>query len=104
MGWTFEQQVLALLGEVLDRLAALEARGQPRPVPPPRRPCVHRGPPLGDTVRCVSCRGTRLNVYGCAVHGKCTLTRKGDGVACCEDAGRLCPDYANVLPADPTSH
>lgn len=58
--------------------------------------CAHLGPATGGTASCPSCDGKRveLKVFGCAVHGECTMGKKADGVAgCC----RGCPDY---LPPD----
>ena len=70
------------------------ARGEaPRPVagsPVMRLECRH----LGSETRqqdCPTCKGNvRLKVFGCAVHGECTIDTAQSGVACCGGCG----DYA----------
>lgn len=53
-------------------------------------PCAHLGDKIG-TEPCESCRGTvRIKVFECALHGKATLGKKLDKIACCAN----CPDYA----------
>lgn len=50
----------------------------------PRAKCAHLGAPTGATVPCASCRGrVELKVFACGVHGRCTLAKRVEGVACC---------------------
>jgi hypothetical protein len=47
--------------------------------------CIHLGDDTSELVTCTECAGTQLKVFACAVHGRCTLARPGDGVpATCE--------------------
>lgn len=58
-------------------------------------PCVHLGPPTGETTPCGTCRGTVVNKrFGCAVLGSCVLT----------DC-RTCGSYSRPAPVwtDPTA-
>lgn len=51
--------------------------------------CRHLGEQAGE-VQCGKCgNGVRLKMYACAVHGKCTLGKKLDGVMCCA----TCPQW-----------
>lgn len=52
-------------------------------------PCVHMGDVEIGRVPCPSIPGGIIKVYPCARHGRCTLGRPLDGVACCAS----CPDY-----------
>lgn len=55
-------------------------------------PCQHLGEKVG-TRECESCKGkTRIKLFACAVYGQCSIAKKLDGIACC-DNGR-CPDYS----------
>jgi hypothetical protein len=86
------------LEEIRARTAARRAAGEnqhyPRPAKPTPKPvgaCPYFGAPTGETAACQTCAGkVELTVFACALpkHGKCTVARKVDGVACC--AG--CPD------------
>jgi hypothetical protein len=63
----------------------------------PRGPCVHLGAEV-DRRLCGSCRGkVELKVFGCAIHGRCTLGKRTPDVPGCCDGGR-CKEYA---PPDP---
>lgn len=43
--------------------------------------CIHLGKPTGATVACMEgCKGAKLKVFACAVYGKCTVAKKGEGV------------------------
>lgn len=58
--------------------------------------CRHLGGPTGETRSCPSCGGrVELKVLVCAVHGRCTVGRQVDALACCA----TCLDYA-AGPAD----
>lgn len=60
--------------------------------------CHHLGPSLG-TEQCQSCQGTvRIKVFACAVHGKCTLAKKLDGIACCAGCGDYQPSKRDPDP------
>ena len=60
----------------------------------PRGPCRKLGEPTGELVECPTCAGrVQIKVLGCAVHGRCTVSRSLDGIACCA----ACPEYQ---PAD----
>jgi hypothetical protein len=51
-------------------------------------PCAHRGEPTGETARClVGCGQSRRPIYGCALHGTCTLGKTDLGRACVD-----CPE------------
>lgn len=65
--------------------------GVPAVLPPP--PCAHLGEATGETVQCEEgCgQGTRLKVFSCAVHGACTIAKRGTGVA---GRCRGCKDFA----------
>jgi len=53
-------------------------------------PCRFRAAVAQATVLCSSCRGKiKLKVFGCDLHGKCTVSRKVEGMACCG----VCVDY-----------
>lgn len=85
---------------VLWRGLANGTRPQARSTP---LPCVNLGEDTGERVAygCKSCGGSlrniELKVYGCKVHGKCTLGKKVDGVECC--AG--CNEYSDHEPDPP---
>jgi hypothetical protein len=58
-------------------------------MPPPRRcsvsrgPCKHLGEQNGEET-CATCHGNvRIKTFECGVHGRCTLGKKLDGIACC---------------------
>lgn len=52
-------------------------------------PCRHLGAATGASVSCPSCRGhVELKLFGCAVHGDCTLGKPAAGHGCCVG----CPD------------
>jgi len=58
-----------------------------------RGPCVHR---RDETRResCQTCQGNvRLKVFGCALHGECTLEKPLPGLSCCA----VCPDRQGPL-------
>lgn len=58
-------------------------------------PCIHFGDKLKEPrVRCIECAGTMLDVFGCAVHGRCTPTRQAAGVAFC----KTCKDLKTENP------
>ncbi len=61
--------------------------------PPPPLPlldCKHLGDDTKKLVRCSTCQGTKLKVFGCTVFGEATIAKRGVGVGgCC--AG--CPKY-----------
>lgn len=91
-------------------------RGEAIPAPPPRAKaealpaCPHLGAPTGETVGCKTCSGTvRLKVFGCSVHGTCTIGKKVAGVAgCCRgcsdrpttntDSHQLTPTHTPPAP------
>lgn len=58
-------------------------------------PCVHRGLKL-RTAECRACDGKAIAVYGCDLHGECTLTRRR-GVE--SRACSSCPDRTTRLTA-----
>jgi hypothetical protein len=82
--------VCPLCGRGLDLTAGgppAVAEVRPRAV---RTDCRHLLADTGGKMGCGSCGGgVSLKVYGCAKHGKCTLGRPADGLACCG----TCPDY-----------
>lgn len=44
--------------------------------------CIHRGEPTGELVACLEgCKGAKLKVFNCSVHGKCTVAKYGEGIA-----------------------
>lgn len=46
--------------------------------------CLHLQPATGEEVRCPSCPGkVSLKLFGCSLHGQCTLANPVQGVACC---------------------
>jgi len=46
--------------------------------------CVHLGGPTGEKVKCPSCRGNvEVDLFRCAVHGKCSTHKKVDGAQFC---------------------
>lgn len=60
------------------------------PAPGVPAPCLHLGPPTGETVTCPSCVGeVRVKLRGCAVYGKCAPAKQLPGVAYCV----TCRDY-----------
>lgn len=65
-----------------------------RPAPRVALPCVHLGPPTGESLPCPTCTGTvSVPLRACAVRGVCTETRlvkdaEGRPVASCP----ICPD------------
>jgi hypothetical protein len=60
--------------------------------------CRHRGEPTGEQRQCGTCPGSvSVKVFGCSVHGACTLAKKVEGLACCKG----CPDREPVPPALP---
>jgi hypothetical protein len=64
--------------------------------PPPVR-CLHLLPPTGERVRCLSCRGATLTVFGCEVFGRCTPARRGEGVeAVCVLRGVKCERFEEL--------
>lgn len=78
------------LGAALDRVSVPS-----RPKPGRRRrrsgtvPCVHLGQATGETVECDACQGkVALKLFGCDVHGNCTVRTKVGETACCP-----CSDY-----------
>ncbi len=77
----------------------VESPAGPPAHPRPSRPastaskavCKHRG----DQQRlqwCDPCRGD-IKVFACELYGECTLGKKLDGIACCNDRGVVCPDF-----------
>ncbi len=78
------------LDKIRARTAARKLAGlipvYPQPVAAKVAPCPLLGAPTGETVPCQSCKGTvELKVLACAhpKHGRCTPTKKVDGIACC---------------------
>lgn len=60
--------------------------------------CALRGEATGETVTCPSCRGTvELKLFTCQPHGKCTVGKPVDGIACC----LTCHEY-KTKPAEVT--
>jgi hypothetical protein len=54
-------------------------------------PCKYLHDHVGETVQCAQCgKGTKLKVFDCALHGRCTLARPGEGI---EYSCATCPDY-----------
>ncbi len=79
---------------VVQRLAIIVDRERARRQPaamlpsPPKAACVSLGKPTGEVRICESCKGkVELKVYGCSIHGVCTIGKKVDGVACCKGCG-----------------
>lgn len=70
----------------------------PEPVKPAPRvdTCCH----IGEELRlenCPSCCGTvRLKVFGCAIHGECTISKKVGSIMCCTKP-TTCADYRPKL-------
>lgn len=59
-------------------------------------PCVHRFAEL-RCVECPTCNGkVSVKVFGCEVHGECTIGKKLDGIKCCA----ACADYSPQPPPD----
>lgn len=55
-----------------------------------RADCRHLGTDTGDRIKCVPCGGgVSLKVMACKVHGKCTVGKPADGLACCA----TCPSH-----------
>lgn len=72
----------ALWGEPVPSGPAVAPRGSSH--------CGYRLRPTGAVVDCATCAGSvRLKVFGCALHGKCTLEQQHPEFACCAD----CPDH-----------
>jgi hypothetical protein len=67
-----------------------------RPIGPP---CTYRLPATGEQVECPACGGGRvkLKVFGCGMHGRCTINRRAEGIQTC--AG--CPSR---IPPGEASH
>ena len=66
-----------------DRVALLSPPLLVSPSPPLASPCVHLGPPTGETIACQSCTGqVKIKLFACAVHGQCSLA-KPVGRQCC---------------------
>jgi len=64
---------------------------RPYTPPPPRAPCAHLGDAISTEV-CDSCQGlVRIKTFACAIHGRCTLGKKLEGIACCGNG--TCEDY-----------
>jgi len=93
-GWFHRCRVCGFTKASPSRRYVRQCRGQQRdPTEPPRGPCVHRGESTDELVECQSCVKASLKVFECAVHGKCTIEKKGAGVsAVC----RTCKDYQSV--------
>lgn len=52
--------------------------------------CQHRSANSVRTVQCASCGGNvQIKVFDCSVHKECTLSKKLNGIACCES----CKDF-----------
>lgn len=79
----------------LTRPEYAELYGEPVPagssvVPRGSSPCSFRTGVTGTVVDCPSCSGTvRLKVFGCSMHGSCTLEQRHAEYECCAD----CPDH-----------
>lgn len=59
-------------------------------------PCVYLGEATGETTGCTEgCgNGTRLKLFQCAIHGICTLGKRGERGGCCKNGrGEICTDY-----------
>lgn len=53
-------------------------------------PCLHLGPELRRQ-ECSTCQGkTEIKIFGCQVHGDCTIGKQIEALKCCA----ACPDYA----------
>lgn len=64
-------------------------------------PCLYRGLPVGDPVRCGACQGNvRIQLFACAMHGTCS-TRKAVGrqQTCSKCADRVPPEGVDTPPA-----
>lgn len=64
----------------------------------PRReqPCQHQGAETGETKQCGTCPGSvKVKVFGCALHGGCTLRKHVATLHCCA----TCQDYAPLSQA-----
>ena len=67
-------------------------RASPKPARPPLGPCVHLGKENGR-IECPACRGTvKIKTFACDVHGKCTLGKSLDDVACCVGCDEFSPN------------
>jgi hypothetical protein len=54
--------------------------------------CRRLGNATGETVECLTCTGkVSLKLFACEAYGACTLSKKADGLACCD--GGQCPSY-----------
>ena len=54
--------------------------------------CKHRGEETRRQ-RCPSCRGSvELRIFGCDLHGECTLGTQLPGIACCA----VCSDFESA--------
>src|ERR1700691_192573 len=53
--------------------------------------CAKRGEATGKTVVCATCGGNvQVKLFGCDEFGDCTLGKKVEGHACCNDNGKIC--------------
>lgn len=51
----------------------------------PRTVCDHFREPVGEMVSCPACPGNvRVQLFGCAVHGRCQLQPTLTNIAACE--------------------
>lgn len=73
------------------------------PVEVPKRGlCLHLGKATGEVAACGTCPGsTRLKVFACSIHGRCTVERKIPFIAGCNanTAGLGCQDYKEAPDA-----
>lgn len=55
--------------------------------------CIHRSANSVRTEQCASCGGNvQIKVFACSIHKECTLSKKLNGIACCES----CKDFSSA--------
>ena len=80
---------LGFVGYTLEEGQAILA-GAPTPIVGPSLPCIHRSPAPIRTDICDLCslRSQTFEIFGCALHGECSLHKKHSqvkGCAACRD-------------------
>jgi len=88
----YRERWLAQAGKTMADVPLHLRPKQHAPAPTANRtaPCIHLGADTGELVPCRCGPKTRLKVFGCARHGKCTIAQYAvDAIQCCA----ACPDY-----------
>lgn len=77
----------------------------PQKIKPPRVKseaadfCRHRGD-LKRTQVCKECGGVEIKVIQCGIFGECTIGKKIEGLACCNNRGAICPSREDIPPVE----